>query len=217
MKNKYVLRSRISEAKFRHLVRCFALDLDARQASALTGLNRNKVNRYYLLIRQRIAELCERESPFSGEIEVDESYFGGKRIKGKRGRGAFGKTPVFEFHEGKVYTRSCRIARSHAEAISGAESTRTASFIPMGRAITASSISATRSTTVQHGQNEFARAAATQRIESFWSFAKRTADEVPWRPWRNLLLTSGLRVQVHYREQAHASPQTSREFAVQLK
>lgn len=29
-----------------------------------------------------------------GEVEVDESYFGGKR-KGKRGRGAVGKVPIF--------------------------------------------------------------------------------------------------------------------------
>ena len=31
---------------------------------------------------------------FDGEIEVDESYFGGHR-KGKRGRGAAGKVAVF--------------------------------------------------------------------------------------------------------------------------
>jgi transposase len=33
---------------------------------------------------------------FGGEIEVDESYFGGRR-KGKRGRGAAGKIPVFAY------------------------------------------------------------------------------------------------------------------------
>ena len=43
---------------------------------------------------------------FDGEIEVDESYFGGKR-KSKRGRGAAGKTPVFGLLKrgGKVYTK----------------------------------------------------------------------------------------------------------------
>ena len=43
---------------------------------------------------------------FGGEIEVDESYFGGKR-KGKRGRGAAGKIPVFGLLKkgGKVYTK----------------------------------------------------------------------------------------------------------------
>ena len=41
-----------------------------------------------------------------GEIEVDESYFGGRR-KGKRGRGAEGKIPVFGILKrgGKVYTK----------------------------------------------------------------------------------------------------------------
>jgi len=43
---------------------------------------------------------------FGGEIEVDESYFRGRR-KGKRGRGASGKIPVFGLLKrgGKVYTR----------------------------------------------------------------------------------------------------------------
>ena len=42
---------------------------------------------------------------FDGEVEADESYFGGHR-KGKRGRGAAGKTAVFGLlkRNGKVYT-----------------------------------------------------------------------------------------------------------------
>jgi hypothetical protein len=41
-----------------------------------------------------------------GEIECDESYFGPRRVKGKRGRGAGGKTIVFGLFKrnGKVYT-----------------------------------------------------------------------------------------------------------------
>ena len=31
----------------------------------------------------------------TGVFEPDESYFGAKRVRGKRGRGAAGKTPVF--------------------------------------------------------------------------------------------------------------------------
>ena len=106
MKNRYAIRSRISEAKFRQIVRLFALDLEATQITVLAGLNRNTINRYLRGIRQRIAEYCEAQSPFSGEVEVDESYFGAKRIKGKRGRGAFGKTPVFGIFKrnGHVYT-----------------------------------------------------------------------------------------------------------------
>ena len=59
------------------------LDLDALQISALTGLNRNTVKRYLKLIRQRIADYCDSMSPFLGEIELDESYFGAHRVRGK--------------------------------------------------------------------------------------------------------------------------------------
>ncbi len=53
-----------------------------------------------------IAYELEDESPFGGEVEVDESYFGGIR-KGQRGRGAAGKIPVFGILKrgGKVYTK----------------------------------------------------------------------------------------------------------------
>ena len=45
-------------------------------------------------------------SPFSGEVEVDESYFGARRVRGLRGRGARGKTIVFGLlkRHGKIYT-----------------------------------------------------------------------------------------------------------------
>ena len=53
-----------------------------------------------------MASECEKISKFSGEIEIDESYFGAKRVRGKRGRGAANKTPVFGMlkRDGKVYT-----------------------------------------------------------------------------------------------------------------
>ena len=105
-KNKYANRSKISEAKFRQLAKLFAVDLDAGQIAELISINRNTVNRYLMAIRERIAEFCEKTSPVSGEIEVDESYFGARRVKGKRGRGAQGKTIVFGLYkrQGKVYT-----------------------------------------------------------------------------------------------------------------
>ena len=105
-RNRYIIRSRISEQKFRQLLKLFSLDLTAVQMRDLLNLNRNTINRYLLLFRKRIAEYCELESPISGEVEVDESYFGAKRIKGKRGRGASGKTIVFGIlkRSGKIYT-----------------------------------------------------------------------------------------------------------------
>ena len=60
--NKYINRSRISEAKFREIVKYFSLDLDAQKIAILTKLNRNTINRYLTLIRKRIAEFCESKT-----------------------------------------------------------------------------------------------------------------------------------------------------------
>ena len=106
-RNPVLKRARISTKKFRQILKYFALDIEATKIASLTGLNRNTINKYLLLIRKRIAEECEIESPLSGEIEVDESFFGARRKKGKRGRGASGKTIVFGLFKrnGKVYTK----------------------------------------------------------------------------------------------------------------
>ena len=105
-RNRYAKRSRISNKQFRQLIRYVVVDLTASQIALLAGLNRNTVNRYVRAIRERIAQYCETESPFGGEVEVDESYFGARRMKGKRGRGAYGKTIVFGLFQrnGQVYT-----------------------------------------------------------------------------------------------------------------
>ena len=74
------------------------------------GVNRNTVNSWYNDFRHKImiSVLAETRSE-CGEFEVDESYFGAHRVRGKRGRGAAGKTPVFGLLKrgGKVIVRSC--------------------------------------------------------------------------------------------------------------
>jgi hypothetical protein len=107
VKNKYVNRSRISEAKFRQIILLFSEDLSATQISHLTSLSRQTINKYLTAIRLRILELSMLQSaPLVGQIEVDESYFGARRVRGKRGRGALGKTIVFGLLKrgDKVYT-----------------------------------------------------------------------------------------------------------------
>ena len=94
-KNKFSCRSKISAAKVRQIVKLFAIDLTATQIAQVTGLNRNTVNRYLTAFRERIARFCEAETPIRGVVEVDESYFGARRVRGVRGRGARGKTIVF--------------------------------------------------------------------------------------------------------------------------
>jgi len=96
-KNKYINKSKISEVKFREIISYFVADLSATQISDLSGVSRNSINKYLMAIRQRIYNYCLVDSLCSvlGDIELDESYFGAKRVRGKRGRGAYGKTIVF--------------------------------------------------------------------------------------------------------------------------
>ena len=83
VKNRYYFRSRIREAKFRQFIRCFSLDFTATSTAQLSGISIRSVNSIYLKIRQRIAQCCELESPLQGSVEVDESYFGAQRVRGK--------------------------------------------------------------------------------------------------------------------------------------
>ena len=108
MINKYKKRSRISEAKIRQVIKLFALDIEATKIAELTGISRKTINNILRQIRERIADYCQQQSPFdAGEVEIDESYFGARRVRGIRGRGARGKHIVFGLIKrgGKVYTQ----------------------------------------------------------------------------------------------------------------
>jgi transposase-like protein len=105
--NRYYRCAKISERKTRQIIKYFALDLTANKTAQLVAMTHQSVNRIFLKIRSCIAEEAERASPFAScEVEVDESYFGARRVKGKRGRGAGGKTKVFGIFKrnGSVYT-----------------------------------------------------------------------------------------------------------------
>jgi transposase len=71
------------------------------------GIDYQSVTRVYHRVREAIYHVAELEAgKLKGEIEIDEAYFGGRR-KGRRGRGASGKSIVFGLLErdGRVYTK----------------------------------------------------------------------------------------------------------------
>jgi hypothetical protein len=100
------VRSRISEAVFRRFLRHVSADLTAVQIAQRTGLNRNTVNRLLAGVRLLMAEAYEDQKPFTGTVEVDQSYFGPRRVKGMRARGAARIIPVLGIYkrQGHVYT-----------------------------------------------------------------------------------------------------------------
>ena len=177
-RNRYAKRSRISSKQFRQVVRYFVVDLTASQIALLTGLNRNTVNRYLRAIRERIAQFCETESPFGGEVEVDESYFGARRIKGKRGRGAYGKTIVFGLFQrnGQVYTElvpDCR-KRTLQAIIRGKVALDSVIYSDGWRGYNGLvDVGYGKHLRVDHGHDEFVRGRAhVNGIEGFWGYAK---------------------------------------------
>jgi transposase len=74
------------------------VELSARKIAQQVGLSYPTVLRAVTVLRMAIVAGQAEEEFVKGEIELDETYFGGRR-KGKRGRGAAGKVPVFGIYE----------------------------------------------------------------------------------------------------------------------
>ena len=178
MKNRYVKDAKISEAKMRSLVKVFAADVPALTAAALVGLNRNTTQRYYDRLRLRIGELARKEAePMAGDVEVDESYFGARRVRGKRGRGASGKTPVIGLLKrgGKVFTQIVENCSKQAlvPIIKGKVLSEATVYTDGWKSYDGLILDGSKHHRIHHHENEFARGKNhVNGIESFWSFTK---------------------------------------------
>ncbi|RRN02608.1 IS1595 family transposase [Bibersteinia trehalosi] len=98
-------KSHLSQYKQHKLIELFVAGVTARTAAELVNVNKNTAVYYFHRLRLLIYQHSPHLEMLEGEIEADESYFGGAR-KGKRGRGAAGKTALFGLlkRDGKVYT-----------------------------------------------------------------------------------------------------------------
>ena len=161
------------------------MDLNATQTSKLLKLNRKTINEYYMTFWYAVALNQHDEFEKSvGMVELDESYFGARRIRGfrgklKRGRGTL-KQPVFGIFErnGRVYTEivpDCK-KRTLQPVILGKVSKDTVIYSDGWRGYNGLvSVGYDKHYRVNHGENEFARNKHIHinGIESFWSFTKR--------------------------------------------
>ena len=178
MVSEVLKRSRISQAKFREILRLFAADLTANQIAEISRLNINTINRYLQIIRRRIALECQKQAQLSGIIEADESFFGARRVKGKRGRGAFGKTIVFGLYKrhGNVYTEivpDCSKATLQA-VIRGRVSIESVINTDGWRGYNGLvDLGYEKHLRVDHHRNEFVKGRAhINGIEGFWGYSK---------------------------------------------
>lgn len=177
--------SKISSYWVKKVVEHFVLDIDATKTSHLLKLNRKTINRYFNIFRQAIFDYQLFEfKKFMGSVEVDESYFGARRVRGyhgklKRGRGTL-KQPVFGIflRNGKVYTEivpNCK-KRTLQGIIRGRVGVDSVIYSDGWRGYDGLvDVGFDKHFRVNHSQNEFAKAPGIHinGIESFWSFAKR--------------------------------------------
>jgi transposase-like protein len=170
---------RLSTQKTNKIFLCFSEDLTAVQTAKIARVNRNTVNRYFTGLREKIFEKCFEESKVElGEFELDESYFGAKRVRGKRGRGAIGKTSVFGLLKrgGKVFTtvvKNCSKEQLmpiiQGKILEGSEV-----HTDCWKAYDGLVLNGYEHYRVFHSNNEFARGKShINGIECFWSFCKR--------------------------------------------
>jgi len=178
MQNKYIKRSHISEKKFKEILKYFCCDETSNKTAIYTNISRNTVNKIFDKIRKRIFSLSANLTKDSGEFELDESYFGAKRVRGKRGRGAAGKTPVFGLlkRDGKVYVEIVKnCTREQLLPIIQGKILEGSTINTDGwKAYDGLVLNGYTHHRVFHSKNEFARGKNhVNGIESFWSFTKR--------------------------------------------
>ena len=159
-------------------MKLFCADIPALTVAGLAGLSVRSTQSLYDGLRLRIMELALAEArPFSGEVEVDESYFGARRVRGKRGRGAGGKTPVIGLLKrgGKVFTEIVENCSKQAlmPIIKGQVLSEATVYTDGWKSYDGLVLGGYKHHRIHHHQNQFARGKNhVNGIESFWSFTK---------------------------------------------
>ena len=170
--------AKISTYKIRKILKLFCKDFPSIKTAELLELNRKTIDRYYNIFREKIVRYCLQEDNLHGEVEIDESCFGARRVRGKRGRGAAGKTPVFGIlkRNGKVYVtvvKNC--SREELLPIIQGKVLEGSTIHSDGwKAYDGLILNGYNHYRIHHHENEFARGKChVNGIESFWSYAKR--------------------------------------------
>lgn len=94
--NPYFPASKLSEAKFRQILKCFSIDFTATASAALTHVSVRSVNALFLRLRMRLMQVCKSTDysniPLSGrEFECAAPSL--------QAEGCIGKTIVFGIHQ----------------------------------------------------------------------------------------------------------------------
>jgi len=153
----------------------FYLEISARRAANELNLEYKSVHKKFMQFRKLISDYCNQEAKkLNGELELDESYFGGKR-KDNRGRGAKNKAIVFGILErkGKIYTKI--VENVSAETLMNEIKNKTnkgSVFYTDGWKSYASLEQFGKHNVIDHDKELVNNHNHINGIEGFWSFAK---------------------------------------------
>lgn len=179
-KSVTIKRIRVSGKKLAFVVKSFAVDLTALQTAKLIGLNRNTVNRYFAFLRFLVinSAIREHQEKIGNGVEIDESYFGPHRVRGKRGRGAAKKIIVLGLRkrDGKVYAEIIPDAsqRQILPIIRRTVKGGADIFTDGWGSYDALAIYGYNHKKVNHEKNQFVKDDIhINGVESFWSWTKR--------------------------------------------
>jgi transposase len=173
---RWINQGNLTAGQWLRLIKLFELELSVRKIAQQLRLSYNAVYKAVHTIRAAIlAYSIDGNVSLSGEVEVDESYFGGKR-KGKRGRGAAGKVPVFGIleREGRVFVEVLPSTRANDVLALTVKKVRRGSIVYTDRykSYDALMFCGYRHLRVDHGKYFSRGRVYINGLEGFWSYAK---------------------------------------------
>jgi transposase len=159
------------------LIKLFELELSAMKVCQQVELSYPTVLKAMTVIRMAIAANAALGMDLlEGEIEMDEAYFGGKR-KGKRGRGAAGKVPVFGILErnGLVKVEAIRDVQAQTLLTETVKTVRRGSIVYTDKykGYDSLMLCGYRYLKIDHKKLFASGKVYINGIEGFWSFAKQ--------------------------------------------
>ena len=173
---RWINQGNLTAGQWLRLIKLFELELSVRKIAQQLRLSYNAAYKAVHTIRAAIlAHPTDGDVSLSGEVEVDESYFGGKR-KGKRGRGAAGKVPVFGIleREGRVFVEVLPTTRAKDVLALTVKKVRRGSIVYTDRyrSYDALMFCGYRHLRVDHGKYFSRGRVYINGLEGFWSYAK---------------------------------------------
>ena len=173
---RWINHGRLTCVQWLSILKLFELEVSVRKMAQQMKLSYRAVYGAVNTIRMTILNhAADADVLLGGEVELDESYFGGRR-KGNRGRGAAGKVPVFGILERKGIVHISVVPKVSAEILLSltVEKVRRGSVVYTDKFKSYDSLMfcGYRHLKVDHGKYFSSGKVYINGLEGFWSWAK---------------------------------------------